>query len=73
MLIEYTQVRIVRLNKDNRPFTGSGNVSRAPQIGDEGIIVEVLDSGKEYIVENVTPDGYTVWLADFVADELEPT
>jgi hypothetical protein len=71
VFIEYTQVRIVRLNKENRPYTGSESVSRPPQIGDVAIIVEVLENGREFIVENVNANGYTIWLADFVAEELE--
>jgi hypothetical protein len=72
MFGEYDNVRIVKLLKNDRPYTGSKSVSRPPKIGDEGAIVHVLEVGKAFIVENVAANGYTVWLADFVAEELEP-
>lgn len=62
-------VKIVRLLRANRPFDGTKEVKRAPQVGDVGAIVHF---GKEVcIVECVDSDGYTVWLADFLIEELE--
>jgi hypothetical protein len=47
---------------------------RAPRVGDTGAIVHVHASGGEaagYTVEAVSADGYTIWLADFLPDEIE--
>ncbi len=70
---EYDTVRVVKLLEANRHFDGSGgSVSHAPQVGDLGVIVDVLKADEAFSVECVDEDGYTVWLADFVAEELVP-
>jgi len=71
MLTEYSIVKIVRLRKASRHFSGSENISRPPQIGDIGTIVHVYDSSKGCIVEMVDESGSTIWLADFEPGELE--
>lgn len=74
MLNELDTVRVVRLNTDDRDFTGSLGVLRAPRIGDTGAIVHAYDptdNSAPVIVECVASDGMTVWLADFAPDELE--
>jgi hypothetical protein len=48
---------------------------RVPSVGDVGTIVEVLTKpGLDdcYVVECVAPDGTTIWLANFAANELSP-
>ena len=62
-------VKIVKLLKENRPFDGTENIKQPPKIGDVGIIVHFANDF--CIVENVDSDGYTIWLADFLVEELE--
>lgn len=62
-------VKVVKLLRDNRPFNGTENVKRPPKIGDVGTIVHFQ---KDFcVVEKVDSEGYTVWLADFIPEELE--
>lgn len=70
---ELDTVRIVRLLIPNRPFDGSHAVKRPPELGDEGTIVYVHHRGSvptSYTVEAVDTNGNTLWLADFVPEEL---
>ena len=67
---EYAVVRVVRLIQPNRSYTGTNGVVRAPQLLDEGTVVFVYDA-THFAVECVAPGGGTLWLADFIADELE--
>ena len=69
-LNEHDVVRVARLLTTSRPFDGSTGVLREPRIGDVGAIVHVL-AERHFVVECVDASGRTVWLADFVADELE--
>jgi hypothetical protein len=71
MFAEYDIVKVVNLNDFNRPYSGSKNISRPPQVGNAGTIVHVLEANKAFIIEMVGANGSTVWLADFEADELE--
>ena len=66
------ELNILKVNKflrENRRFDGTETVKRPPQIGDVGTIVYYNEKG--CIVENVDDDGYTIWLADFLIEELE--
>jgi len=67
---EYDAVRVIRLNEDGRHYDGTEGVMRPPEIGDIGTIVHAADKNS-FMVENVGPGGYTLWLADFASDELE--
>ena len=66
---EFDCVKVVKLLRKNRPFYGTEDVKRSPQIGDIGTIVHLAENF--YIVENVNSQGYTVWVADFLTEELE--
>lgn len=66
---EHDCVKIVKLLQENRSFDGTESVKRPPQVGDFGAIV--FSERDFYIVESVDSEGYTVWLADFLAEELE--
>jgi hypothetical protein len=73
-LREYDVVRVVRLLEQERSFDGTESVRRAPRIGDVGTIIHEYDpshSGAPVVVEMVDEEGMTVWLADFVCEELE--
>jgi len=65
-LKEFDTVKVVRLL--------DSDVMRPPRIGDTGVIVHidsVDDKATGYMVEKVAPNGYTIWLADFLPDEIE--
>lgn len=66
---ELDYVKIIKLLREHRPFDGTEGVKRAPQIGDVGAIVHYNEKG--CIVESVNSDGYTIWLADLLIEELE--
>jgi hypothetical protein len=69
-LSELDVVRVNQLLATTRTFDGTRGVVREPRIGDVGTIVHVLGGGT-FIVEAVDSDGFTLWLADFAAEELE--
>lgn len=70
---EHDIVRVVRLREEGRNFDGTESVRRAPRIGDIGSIVHCDPSRSDaaVAVEMVDEEGKTVWLADFVREELE--
>jgi hypothetical protein len=63
-------VRIVRLEAEQRDVDGSTHPPPQPRIGETGTIVEEVDDGI-YLVERCTDDGRTIWLAEFMAGEIE--
>ena len=67
----YSIVRVKTLLSPDRHVHGTESEKRQPKTGDVGTIVHVNAPGQAYIVESVNPDGLTVWLADFVSEELE--
>jgi hypothetical protein len=76
MFKEYDVVKVKTLREQQRPYTGTEAVRREPRSGDTGSIVYILGSdGNEmkYVVESITKEGLTLWLADFWESELEPT
>ena len=52
---------------------GADEITRRPRIGDEGIVVDTGSHEDErlYMIECLTDDGDTVWVAEFSPDELE--
>jgi hypothetical protein len=73
ILKEFDCVKIISLLDPDRQYDGTEGVKRTPQIGDEGTIVHVYTTdGKAagYVVENVNQEGYTIWLADFLPEEI---
>lgn len=64
------EVRVVRLVVAAREVDGSGAEPPQPRLGESGIVVEPLGDDL-YLVERVTDDGRTLWLAEFHASELE--
>lgn len=68
-------VKIVKLLKEKRDFDGTKGVMRSPAIGDTGTIVEVYridQKNAAYCVESINNEGYTIWLADFLPEEIHP-
>ena len=68
---ELDVVRVVHLADPARAYDGSEASRRPPRIGDTGTVVHVLGPGASYLVECVREDGYTIWLAEFHAAELD--
>lgn len=71
---EYSIVRVARLLKAERFLVkGADEITRPPRIGDEGIVVDTgrHEGERQYMIECLTNDGDTVWVAEFSPDELE--
>jgi hypothetical protein len=64
------RVRVVRLLVAHRDVTGASTSPPQPYVGEEGDVVADVGEGI-YLVEHATADGQTIWLAEFLADELE--
>ena len=75
MLRQYELVRVVKLMQLEADYDGWRVNQRPPRIGDVGTILDVLSAPglpDEYVVEAVNgDDATTIWLAIFLADELE--
>ena len=74
-LRQYEQVHIRHLTRAPEAYDGWGVNRRAPRVGEYGTLVDVLrtpGAPDSYVVESSAPDGTTLWLGDFTADELEP-
>jgi hypothetical protein len=72
MLQQYSGVKVVAL-KPARKFNTWGINRRQPEVGDVGIIVEILrnpNGDVAYLVESVNPDGSAEWLEEFAESEL---
>ena len=67
---ELDVVKVVALLEQERIISGSEGICRQPQVGDLATIVHVLEPGRAYIAEAVAASGYTLWVADFLAEEL---
>jgi hypothetical protein len=63
-------VRIVRLEAEARDVDGSADPPPQPRVGEMATVVEEVDDGI-YLVERCTDDGRTLWVAEFLAAELE--
>lgn len=73
LLKPYACVRIYQLIQPAESYNGWRVNQRAPKIGDYGTVVDVLTAEglqDKYIVENCQPDGSSLWLAEFYAEEL---
>lgn len=66
---ELDVVKVIKLVRENRRFDGTETVKRPSRIGDVGTIVYHNEKG--CIVESINDEGYTIWLADFLMEELE--
>ena len=73
---EYDYVRIVRLRRAPEEYDDFDANDHAPQMGEEGIIIDVDLRGDGlviYTVEGHAVGGAILWIAAFVEDELEPS
>ena len=64
------RVRVVRLRVAERDVTGASPSPPQPHVGEEGDVVADVGEGI-LLVEHATADGRTLWLAEFLEDELE--
>jgi hypothetical protein len=64
------RVRVVRLLVARRDVTGASASPPQPHVGEEGDVVADVGEGI-LLVEHATADGQTIWLAEFLEDELE--
>jgi hypothetical protein len=74
-LKEYEMVRVRQLLRAPEEYDGWGFNQRSPRVGDVGCIVDILQAAglpDGYVVESSGPDGITIWLGIFLAEELEP-
>ena len=65
----FDTVRVARLLVADREVDGSSAEPPQPRVGEEGSVVEVVGDDL-YLVERVTDDGRTLWLAEFDEQEL---
>ena len=73
-LAPFAMVRVKLLRESGEQYDGWRLNVRPPAIGDTGAIVDVLQATglpDKFVVESVVPDGTTLWLADFFAEEIE--
>ena len=73
-LRQYGMVRVRQLLHQAPHYYGWRINLRSPQVGDVGTIVDILQAPGEpdgYVVESSGPDGVSIWLSDFKAEELE--
>jgi hypothetical protein len=64
------RVRVVRLLVAERDVTGASAAPSQPHVGEEGDVVADVGEGI-LLVEHATADGRTLWIAEFLEDELE--
>jgi hypothetical protein len=70
----FVVVRIKQLLGQPDEYDGWRVNTRSPQIGDTGTLIDILSTlelPNKYVVERCAPDGTTIWLVDFFAEELE--
>jgi hypothetical protein len=72
-LREGDTVRVVGLREPAVQHLLVANSPRPPRLGDVGVIIEVQlgETEPRYVVESDDGDGEIIWLAAFVAEELE--
>jgi hypothetical protein len=64
------RVRVVRLEGDDRDVDSAVDPPQQPRIGDIGTVIEEVAEGI-YLVERSTDDGRSLWIAEFLASELD--
>ncbi len=72
---QYDVVRVLSVAGEPADRNGWRVNQRTPQVGDTGMIVEILQADGQpdlFVVECSDPDGTTVWLSEFQEFELEP-
>lgn len=70
----YTRVRVHLLLHPQSAYDGWKLNRRPPQVGDVGTFIQMLSApglSDRYVGEMTDPGGDPIWLADFVAEEIE--
>jgi hypothetical protein len=63
-------VRVIQLEHPERDVDSSIDPPRQPRVGELGTVIEEVADGI-YLVERRTDDGRSLWMAEFLAGELE--
>ncbi len=63
-------VRIAHLAGEGRDVDSPADPPAQPRVGETAMIVEEVAEGI-YLVERCTDDGQSLWIAEFLASELE--
>jgi hypothetical protein len=74
-LAQYQLVRVRRLLHESPHYDGWKVNQRPPALGDVGTIIDILQAPgvpDDYVVESSGADGVSIWLGDFLEEELEP-
>ena len=74
-LRQYKLVRIRQLLHSPEEYDGWRINQRPPRVGDIGTIVDIIHVPGlpvDYVVEACMSDGTTLWLSDFLEEELAP-
>lgn len=75
VLQQYQRLQVQRLLLPAEAYDGWCINQPPPRMGDVGTIVDILQSpghADRYTVECSAADGITLFLGDFLAEELEP-
>ena len=70
----FEELRVRELRRAPEEYDGWMLNQRPPAIGDVGTLIEVLSAlgmPNRYLLEMCRADGVTVWLGEFIAEELE--
>ena len=73
-LIQYEVVRVRKILFPEQDYDDWAVNQRKPQVGDTGILIEILEAPglqPRYVVESIGADGMTIFLSDFDAEEIE--
>ncbi len=68
---ELDTVRVVALHEPSRFFDDPQCMRRGPLVGDIGAVVHALPDHQRFMVECIAPEGITLWIAEFMATELQ--
>ena len=63
-------VRVAHLESEERDVDSHADPPRQPRVGEIATIIDEVADGI-YLVERCTDDGRTLWIAEFLASELE--
>lgn len=72
--IQYSTVKVSKLIQPDSEYDGWDVNQRMPQVGDVGILIEILEADgipNMYVVECIDKGGQTIWLSDLFAEEIE--
>ena len=74
-LIQYEMVCVRKILFPESDYDGWRINKRKPQVGDTGTLIDILEVEglpSKYVVESSGKDGLTIFLSEFLAEEIEP-